>query len=356
MSDLSSLPVGETAVVSRIHTDGLLRRRLLDLGFVPSTRVESVRRSPGGDPTIYRVRGAKVALRKSDAKLIEVQTGGPSQSSPAKTSCSHSKVCRQCHISAAHNVVFEPNRSDSRIVALAGNPNTGKSTLFNALTGLHQHVGNWPGKTVARMEGSWNYNGASFNLVDLPGTYSLLSTSADEEIARDFLLFGAPDCTIVVVDATCLERNLNLVFQIFEITNRVVVCVNLLDEARRRKIFLDLEALEEDLGTPVVGIVARTGEGLEHLKEKVLAVADGRIVPSPLQVPYQPELQAAIDDLIPLVNRAFPGIPQARWIALRLIEGGDTRLREEIESGVLGNLTGQIGETSLGGVLSPQYG
>ncbi|MCA9444408.1 MAG: 50S ribosome-binding GTPase, partial [Candidatus Omnitrophica bacterium] len=221
---------------------------------------------------------------------------------------------------------------------------------------LHQHVGNWPGKTVARMEGSWNYNGASFNLVDLPGTYSLLSTSADEEIARDFLLFGAPDCTIVVVDATCLERNLNLVFQIFEITNRVVVCVNLLDEARRRKIFLDLEALEEDLGTPVVGIVARTGEGLEHLKEKVLAVADGRIVPSPLQVPYQPELQTAIDDLIPLVNRAFPGIPQARWIALRLIEGGDTRLREEIESGVLGNLTGQIGETSLGGVLSPQYG
>jgi ferrous iron transport protein B len=116
-----------------------------------------------------------------------------------------------------------------RVVALAGNPNTGKSTLFNALTGLKQHTGNWPGKTVTRAEGGFQFNNVRYKLVDLPGTYSLLSASSDEEVARDFLLFGAPDCTIVVADATALERNLNLVLQVLEITGKVVVAVNLMD-------------------------------------------------------------------------------------------------------------------------------
>jgi Fe2+ transport system protein B len=119
-----------------------------------------------------------------------------------------------------------------RVIALAGNPNTGKSTLFNALTGLKQHTGNWPGKTVSRAEGGFQFNNVRYKLVDLPGTYSLLSASHDEEIARDFLLFGRPDCTIVVADATALERNLNLVLQVLEITDRVVVAVNLMDGVR----------------------------------------------------------------------------------------------------------------------------
>ena len=121
-----------------------------------------------------------------------------------------------------------------RVVALAGNPNTGKSTLFNALTGLKQHTGNWPGKTVTRAEGGFEFDKVRYKLVDLPGTYSLLSASHDEEIARDFLLFGRPDVTMVVVDATSLERNLNLVLQVLEITDRVVVAVNLMDEAKRK--------------------------------------------------------------------------------------------------------------------------
>ena len=129
------------------------------------------------------------------------------------------------------------------VVALAGNPNTGKSTVFNNLTGLKQHTGNWPGKTVTRAEGGFEFNEKKYKLIDLPGTYSLLSTSTDEEIARDFILFGQPDVTIVVVDATRLERNLNLVLQVLEITDRAIVCLNLMDEARRRDIEVDDRAL-----------------------------------------------------------------------------------------------------------------
>src|SRR3972149_3476132 len=136
------------------------------------------------------------------------------------------------------------------VVALAGNPNTGKSTVFNALTGLRQHTGNWPGKTVARAEGGFDYGGHRYKLVDLPGTYSLLSMTLDEEIARDFLLFGRPDVTVVVVDATKLERNLNLALQVLEITDRAVLCLNLIDEARRHGLQVDHRRLARGLGVP----------------------------------------------------------------------------------------------------------
>ena len=168
-----------------------------------------------------------------------------------------------------------------RVVALAGNPNTGKSTLFNALTGLRQHTGNWPGKTVARAEGGFEFRDVRFKLVDLPGTYSLMAASQDEEIARDFLLFARPDCTVVVTDATALERNLNLVLQVLEVTERAVVCVNLIDEAERRGIRIDGERLEAELGVPVVVTSARSGRGLRELVETVHAVAEGRMRPTP---------------------------------------------------------------------------
>ena len=155
------------------------------------------------------------------------------------------------------------------LVALAGNPNTGKSTVFNTFTGLRQHTGNWPGKTVARAEGTYTYRDTRFKVVDLPGTYSLQAGSPDEEVARDFILFGLPDVTVVVVDATRLERNLNLALQILEITDRVVVCLNLVDEARRHGIAIDDRKLSELLGVPVVVTVARTGEGIPELRDAV---------------------------------------------------------------------------------------
>ena len=136
------------------------------------------------------------------------------------------------------------------IVALAGNPNTGKSTVFNALTGLRQHTGNWPGKTVIRAEGGYSYNSKKYKIIDLPGTYSLLSTSQDEEVARNFILFGRPDVTVIVVDAARLERNLNLVLQVLEITNKAVLCLNLMDEAKRHNVEINTRSLARDLGIP----------------------------------------------------------------------------------------------------------
>ena len=148
-------------------------------------------------------------------------------------------------------------------VALAGNPNVGKSTIFNNLTGMHQHTGNWPGKTVENSTGNCVYNNTDFLFVDIPGTYSIMSNSEEEEIARDYICFGNPDATIVVVDATCLERNLNLVFQIMEITNNIILCVNLLDEAKKKKIKIDLKKLSDLLGIPVVGTIARNKKTLD---------------------------------------------------------------------------------------------
>jgi len=223
------------------------------------------------------------------------------------------------------------------VVALAGNPNTGKSSVFNAVTGLRQHTGNWPGKTVTRAEGGYRFNGRRYKLVDLPGTYSLLSAAQDEEIARNFILFGRPDCTIVVTDATCLERNLNLPLQVLEISDKVVICVNLMDEAKRKGIEIDTRSLARDLGVPVVATSARTGEGLRTLLSTVEEVVTAQVKTRPHRVMHNGAFQAAVSELVPLVEEAAPGIPNPRWVAMRLLDG-DLRVRQALLSGELADI------------------
>ena len=263
-------------------------------------------------------------------------------------------ACEVCPVHNAENLIKLGVDMESWdfVVALAGNPNTGKSTVFNALTGLRQHTGNWPGKTVARAEGGYSFGGNRFKLVDLPGTYSLLSTSFDEEIARDFILFGQPDVTVIVVDANRLERNLNLVLQVLEITDRAVVCLNLMDEAKRHGLSVDERRLARDLGVPVVATSARYGDGLDRLNQTIAEVATGQTICKPRRVggPSSP-LKGAVDRLAAMLKNIFPDLPNEQWVALRLLDGDD-RITEAIQSGELGNL--QNPAEVIGGEAAPQ--
>lgn len=204
------------------------------------------------------------------------------------------------------------------MIALAGNPNTGKSTVFNYLTGLKQHTGNWPGKTVATARGSFNYNDRDFILIDLPGTYSIFALSQEELVARDFICFGEPDAVVVVCDATCLERNLNLLFQVMELTDNVILCINLIDEAKKKGITIDKDIIEKELGIPVVLTAARSGIGIDDLL-KNLHESTTFGFKKPIKIKYSEKIENLIEEYEPIVSQIAPSI-NSRWLALRLID------------------------------------
>ncbi len=231
---------------------------------------------------------------------------------------------------------LERSSPQEKVVALAGNPNVGKSTVFNGLTGMKQHTGNWPGKTVTNAQGHCVSSENEYILVDIPGTYSLIAHSAEEEVARNFLCFGKPDAVIVVCDATCLERNLNLVLQIMEITNNVVVCVNLMDEAKRKGIGVDVSRLSELLGIPVVSTIARQKKSLSAVLETLDMVVrfplDGKS-----SVTYPVAIESAIAQISPALSEILNGRLNSRWVALKILEN-DTTLLGEISNFLKTNL------------------
>ena len=249
--------------------------------------------------------------------------------------------CDNCPVHHKENLIRLGIAMDKvdYLVALAGNPNTGKSTVFNNLTGLRQHTGNWPGKTVTRAEGGYSYLDKRYKLVDLPGTYSLLSTSTDEEVARDFILFGRPDVTVIVADATRLERNLNLTLQILEITDRAILCLNLMDEAKRNHIEIDIRTLTRELGIPVIPAVARQKTGMNELLAAIQEVATGKFVCKPHRIKnLSPSLNHAVDTLTKKLAKSFPNIPNLKWVALRILEG-DQSILDAVKTGELGKLS-----------------
>lgn len=218
--------------------------------------------------------------------------------------------------------------ADDKVIAFAGNPNVGKSSVFNALTGLHQHTGNWPGKTVATAQGSFSTERFSYIPVDLPGTYSLLAHSQEEEVARNFICFGGADAAVVVCDATCLERSLNLALQVTELCPKTLVCVNLMDEARRHGVKIDLKMLEEKLGVPVVGTSAHDKRTLKALTKRLDELCAGKIIPKPRVLRYSETIERAIEPLADILSEKFGESIPTRWAALRIIDGDKSILAE----------------------------
>ncbi len=227
---------------------------------------------------------------------------------------------------------------DDVVIALVGNPNVGKSTLFNALTGLNQHTGNWPGKTVAIAQGRYTYKGRGYILVDLPGTYSLLSQSEEERVAASFILSGQADCTLVLGDATCLERNLNLALQVMELTDRMVLCVNLLDEAERHGLHPDLKTLEQELGVPVVGTAASTGRGLQALQERLRDMASCRAPAPPRRTLHTG--RDFLEQENPEAAEAF--VERAEAVASRVMEQQSGPNTQRLDRLALGRWSGRL--------------
>lgn len=220
--------------------------------------------------------------------------------------------------------IFDIEKKDNEfMIALAGNPNTGKSTVFNYLTGLKQHTGNWPGKTVCTARGDFTYKDVNYSLIDLPGTYSLFPLSQEEIVARDFICFGNPDAVIVVCDSTCIERNLNLVFQVMELTDKVILCLNLLDEAKKKGIEINKDKLEKKLGIPVVLTAARSGIGMDDLQKTLNKVVKNEYKLDNKPVYYDDEIESMINSIKEELLNIIPDI-NPRWLGLRLIDGDES--------------------------------
>ena len=289
---LNDIQPGQTARVTELLVSGAMRRRLMDLGLTADTQVECLGVSPLGDPVSYRIRGAVIAIRREYSRQIRV----------------------------------DGNENKNQFsVALSGNPNVGKSTLFNSLTGSSQHTGNWAGVTVSCFKGSCSSKKYNYVFADLPGTYSLMAHSAEEALARDGICFGNCDAAVVICDSTCLERNLNLVLQILETGIPAMVCVNFMDEAAKKNIRIDLPALSRELSAPVAGTTARKKRSLEHFLDRLDETVDHPDT-EPFHISYDAAVEQAISMLLPftepLSSRLSP-----RWLALRLLENDPGLLR-----------------------------
>jgi len=256
------------------------------------------------------------------------------------------KDCEKCPVHDKLNLQKLGVNADNAdyVIALAGNPNTGKSTLFNALTGLRQHTGNWTGKTVARSEGSYQFHDNKYKVIDLPGTYSLISSSLEEEIARDFILFGKPDVTVIVVDATRLERNLNLVLQMLEISSRAIVCVNLIDEAEKKGIRIDDKTLSRDLGVPVVLTIARDQTGIYELLNTIEKIAySSEPINSRKIYNVDKNIIGPVNELTEVIKSRFPSLSNPKWLATRILDN-DKSIIESLQSGKIELLNSEDAE------------
>ena len=355
---LDQLSVGGSCVIEQVGNQrGAVKRRLIDMGLTPGTSVKLIKIAPFGDPMEVQLRGYELSLRKEDAAQIRVRPAAVRAPEPdtvsesayhlgaschgdcarCKMGCSNPKDLEAMHRAHRHEQDHHPSTYDPRAhdqrpwkVALVGNPNCGKTTLFNALTGSNQYVGNWPGVTVEKKEGEARLGDVQFTVVDLPGIYSLSPYSQEELVARKFIIEERPDAIIDIVDATNLERNLYLTMQLLELERPVVLAVNFMDEVEKKGDVIDCGRLAANLGVPVVPISARDGANIDRLvQEAHRQMHTGLTVePDDLYDDFTHAIHHRIGELIH--DRAYArGIP-AHWAAIKLL-GGDEEVARDLE-------------------------
>ena len=328
---LEDLAPGQSGTILSIgNKSGTVKRRLVDMGLTPGTEVRVTKIAPLGDPVEVSLRGYELSLRKADAAQIIMGQPRPRSSGAARAAMTRrdpETARRQLraheHELEAHSGRYDPAEHDRRTmrIALAGNPNCGKTTLFNALTGSNQYVGNWPGVTVEKKEGETRIGDRTVTVVDLPGIYSLSPYSMEEIVARDFIIGESPDCVIDIVDATNLERNLYLTVQLLELERPTVLALNFMDEVEKRGDKIDVRRLSRELGVPVIPITARTGEGIEELmhtahRQMHLGVT---VEPDDLYDDYTHDIHHRMGEL--LHDYAYAADLPAHWASIKLLEG-----------------------------------
>ncbi len=329
---LNDLTPGQSGMILSIaNQSSVVKRRLVDMGLTPGTQVKVTKVAPLGDPLEVSLRGYELSLRRADAEQIVMGQPGrqPTSARSAMTRRvrdpeeSRRQLRDHEHELEAHGSQYDPAAHDSRPmrIALAGNPNCGKTTLFNALTGSNQYVGNWPGVTVEKKEGTAHLGDKALTVVDLPGIYSLSPYSMEEIVSRNFIIGEAPDCIIDIVDATNLERNLYLTIQLLELERPMVVALNFMDEVAKRGDQIDVERLSKELGIPVVPITARTGDGLEellHIAHRQMHLGC-TIEPDDLYDDFTHDIHHRMGELIH--DYAYAARLPAHWAAIKLLEG-----------------------------------
>ncbi len=328
---LEDLAPGQRGTILSVgNRSGTVKRRLVDMGLTPGTEVRVTKIAPLGDPIEVTLRGYELSLRKEDAAQIVMGQPRPRSTGAARAAMTRpdpETARRQLraheHELEVHGGRYDPAEHDKRTmrIALAGNPNCGKTTLFNALTGSNQYVGNWPGVTVEKKEGETRIGERTVTVVDLPGIYSLSPYSMEEIVARDFIIGEGPDCVIDIVDATNLERNLYLTVQLLELERPTVLALNFMDEVTKRGDRIDVERLSKELGVPVIPITARTGEGIEELmhtahRQMHLGVT---IEPDDLYDDYTHDIHHRMGEL--LHDYAYAARLPAHWASIKLLEG-----------------------------------